>query len=137
MIRVVVAGAFDPLHPGHLALFRAAKQLGDELVIIVGSDAGIARAKGRPPVFRLDQRVRAVEQAGIATTVVAGSSHGDFLAKLDDCAPSIFAAGYDQRLPKGIENICRVVRMPAFRPQEWKSSFFRGGAEQDQDSSRD
>ena len=45
---VLVTGGFDPIHSGHLAYFRAAKQLGDRLVIGLNSDAWLTRKKGRP-----------------------------------------------------------------------------------------
>jgi cytidyltransferase-like protein len=44
---VIVTGGFDPLHSGHLAYFKAAKQLGDRLIVGVNSDAWLARKKGR------------------------------------------------------------------------------------------
>ena len=44
---VLVTGGFDPLHSGHIAYFRAAKQLGDTLVVGVNSDAWLIRKTGR------------------------------------------------------------------------------------------
>ena len=44
---VLVTGGFDPLHSGHIAYFRAAKRLGDTLVVGVNSDAWLVRKKGR------------------------------------------------------------------------------------------
>ena len=35
---VVVSGGFDPLHSGHLNLFREAKSLGDKLIVILNYD---------------------------------------------------------------------------------------------------
>ena len=37
-VAVVVSGYFDPIHIGHLEMMKLAKQLGDELVVIVNSD---------------------------------------------------------------------------------------------------
>jgi len=45
---VIVTGGFDPLHSGHIAYFKAAKQLGDILVVGVNTDAWLTRKKGRP-----------------------------------------------------------------------------------------
>lgn len=45
---VLVTGGFDPLHSGHLAYFKAAKCLGDLLVVGINSDAWLERKKGRP-----------------------------------------------------------------------------------------
>ena len=45
---VLITGGFDPLHSGHIAYFKAAKQLGDILVVGVNSDAWLTRKKGSP-----------------------------------------------------------------------------------------
>jgi cytidyltransferase-like protein len=45
---VLVTGGFDPIHSGHLAYFKAARQLGDKLIVGVNSDAWLTRKKGRP-----------------------------------------------------------------------------------------
>lgn len=45
---VIVTGGFDPLHSGHLAYFKAAKTLGDYLVVGLNSDEWLTRKKGRP-----------------------------------------------------------------------------------------
>ena len=44
---VLVTGGFDPLHSGHIAYFKAARELGDHLVVGVNSDAWLTRKKGR------------------------------------------------------------------------------------------
>lgn len=45
---VLVTGGYDPLHSGHIAYFKAAKELGDRLIVGVNSDAWLTRKKGRP-----------------------------------------------------------------------------------------
>jgi len=45
---VLITGGFDPLHSGHIEYFRAAKQLGDLLIVGLNSDAWLARKKGQP-----------------------------------------------------------------------------------------
>lgn len=45
---VLVTGGFDPLHSGHIAYFKAARELGDKLVVGVNSDAWLTRKKGSP-----------------------------------------------------------------------------------------
>jgi cytidyltransferase-like protein len=44
---VLVTGGFDPLHSGHIEYFKAARLLGNLLVVGVNSDAWLARKKGR------------------------------------------------------------------------------------------
>lgn len=42
----VVSGGFDPLHPGHTRMFKAAKELADKLVVGINSDDWLIRKKG-------------------------------------------------------------------------------------------
>ena len=44
---VLCTGGFDPLHSGHIDYFKAAKKLGDILVVGVNSDSWLRRKKGR------------------------------------------------------------------------------------------
>jgi cytidyltransferase-like protein len=44
---VLVTGGFDPLHSGHIEYFKAAKSLGNILVVGVNSDSWLERKKGR------------------------------------------------------------------------------------------
>lgn len=44
---VLVTGGFDPLHSGHIAYFKAARTLGDQLIVGLNSDDWLKRKKGR------------------------------------------------------------------------------------------
>jgi len=44
---VIVTGGFDPIHSGHISYIKAAKQLGDKLIVGLNSDAWLERKKGR------------------------------------------------------------------------------------------
>lgn len=44
---VLVTGGFDPVHSGHIAYFKAARTLGDMLIVGLNSDEWIERKKGR------------------------------------------------------------------------------------------
>lgn len=44
---VLVTGGFDPLHSGHIAYFKAAKEFGDTLCVAVNSDDWLKRKKGK------------------------------------------------------------------------------------------
>ncbi len=43
---VLITGGFDPLHSGHISYIRAAKSLGDILVVGVNSDEWLSKKKG-------------------------------------------------------------------------------------------
>ena len=44
---VVVSGGFDPIHSGHIEYFKAAKLLGDKLIVAVNSDQWLIDKKGK------------------------------------------------------------------------------------------
>ena len=44
----IVTGGFDPLHSGHIAYFKAAKEFGNTLCVGVNSDEWLTRKKGKP-----------------------------------------------------------------------------------------
>jgi len=54
---VFTNGCFDLIHPGHVRYLRAAKGLGDVLVVALNSDASVRRLKGptRPLVPQRDR----------------------------------------------------------------------------------
>ena len=48
---VMVSGGFDPLHIGHVRMFKEAKKLGDELIVVVNCDDWLMRKKGKKDVL--------------------------------------------------------------------------------------
>ena len=44
---IIVSGGFDPIHSGHIAYFKAAKEQGDMLVVALNSDDWLINKKGK------------------------------------------------------------------------------------------
>ena len=44
---ITVSGGFDPIHSGHIAYFKSAKDLGDKLVVALNSDQWLEKKKGK------------------------------------------------------------------------------------------
>lgn len=66
---VVATGGFDPLHSGHIAYFKAARELGDMLIVGVNSDAWLISKKGRP-FMDVYERCRIIESLAVVDKVV-------------------------------------------------------------------
>lgn len=128
-IRVVCAGTFDHLHPGHIDFLRQASELGDELIVIVARDETVKRIKGISPDNDENCRRLSVEETGIADAAILGYLNKDIFSILEDLRPDIVALGYDQRVSE--EEIirrlpgCKVIRLKPFHPERFKSSFYR------------
>ena len=105
---VVVSGGFDPVHVGHIRYFRAAKQLGDELVVILNSDKFLMKKKGF--VFLpFDERKEILEALACVDRVIPCLDKDQTVCKtLEKLRPDIFANGGDRFLENIPEvDVCR------------------------------
>ena len=73
---VLVTGGFDPLHSGHIAYFKAARELGDHLVVGVNSDEWLTRKKGRP-FMPLEERAAIIKELECVDEVIAFNDDDD------------------------------------------------------------
>ena len=73
---VLVTGGFDPLHSGHIAYFKAAKDLGEHLVVGVNSDAWLTRKKGRP-FMPFEERAAIIEELECVDEVIGFDDDDD------------------------------------------------------------
>jgi FAD synthetase len=124
-MRVLVFGTFDHLHPGHHFVISEARKRGSTIVI-VARDANVERIKGHLPEQSETERVAAIKKAFPKANVLLGDST-DFLRPLR-LQPDLILLGYDQKLPPGVTEAdfpCPVERLPAFHPEQFKSSFMR------------
>ena len=67
---VLVTGGFDPLHSGHIAYFKAARELGDHLVVGVNSDEWLTRKKGRP-FMPFEERAAIIKELDCVDEVIS------------------------------------------------------------------
>lgn len=114
-IVVAVSGGFDPIHPGHVRMFKAAKALGDKLVVIVNNDNWIKLKKGR--AFMPDKERQEVIKGFRYVDQVILSKHKkntkDMSVSNDLKAlrPDIFANGGDRKLGNIPEaKVCKQIR---------------------------
>jgi rfaE bifunctional protein nucleotidyltransferase chain/domain len=68
---VATGGCFDLLHAGHVATLRAARALGDCLIVCVNSDESVRRLKGSSrPLVPVEDRVHVLEALECVDAVV-------------------------------------------------------------------
>jgi D-beta-D-heptose 7-phosphate kinase/D-beta-D-heptose 1-phosphate adenosyltransferase len=92
-IVVVASGYFDPLHIGHLDYLKAAKDLGDRLIVIVNNDFQTGCKKGHS-LMSAEDRILILSSIVFVDDVVL-SFDNDFSVKktLESLKPHIFAKG--------------------------------------------
>lgn len=61
-ILVYTTGTFDLFHVGHLNMLKAAKALGDVLIVGVSTDELVQEYKNRRPIIPFEERIRIVSE---------------------------------------------------------------------------
>jgi len=94
MTRVMASGVLDILHPGHLRYLQEAKDQGDELVVVVATDATVRRRK-HEPITPENMRLELISALKMVDMAHLGSD-GDMFGVVERIRPDIIALGYDQ-----------------------------------------
>ena len=110
---VVVSGGFDPIHVGHLRMFKEASELAPKLIVIVNNDNFLIEKKGY--VFMpTTERLEIIEGFGVVDMVVESIDKDltvcetlQWLAKEENV--KIFANGGDKNNTDAIPeaDVCR------------------------------
>ncbi len=66
---IIVSGGFDPIHSGHIAYFKAARALGDVLIVALNSDEWLKRKKGKF-FMPFDERMSIIENFTMVDAVI-------------------------------------------------------------------
>ena len=98
---VAVSGGFDPVHVGHVRMFKRAKALGDYLVVILNNDNWLRHKKGAAFMPEAERK-EIIESLGCVDEVML-TFHPETVTDRSVCAelralkPDIFANGGDRR----------------------------------------
>ena len=118
---VFTNGCFDILHPGHVSYLRAARSLGDALVVGMNSDASVRKLKGpsRPVVPERDRAAVLGALESVDAVVVFGEDTPVRLMR--ELEPAVYVKGGDYRiedLPEAevAREFGAEVRIIAFEP---------------------
>ncbi len=97
---VAVSGGFDPIHVGHVRLFKSARRLGDRLVVILNNDNWLRKKKGH--VFMPEAERKEVIEALESVDKVVITRHRKNPKDMSVCTelkrvrPDVFANGGDR-----------------------------------------
>ncbi len=99
-IIVLTSGGFDPLHIGHVRLFKEAKELGDHLIVLINNDNWLMLKKGfvfMPQEERKEiiESIKWVDEVRF-TTHEPGTQDISICKDLKSIKPDIFAKGGDR-----------------------------------------
>ena len=95
MVRVMAQGVFDLIHLGHVHYLEKARELGDELVVVVASDRTV-RERKHEPITPEEMRRDLVAALRCVDMAVVGSDGDDRYVTVQELKPDIIALGHDQ-----------------------------------------
>ena len=70
MVKGVIAGAFDVIHPGYIKMFKEAKQHCDSLIILLHTQPNIERPNKMPAILSTDERKEILESIKYVDSVI-------------------------------------------------------------------
>ena len=111
-LRVVLAGGvFDIIHPGHIHTLKAAKALGDILVVAIATDKTAQKMKKRIPLHNQELRRELVDCLSMVDVAIIGHEN-DIFETVKLVKPEIIALGYDQiHQEKFISDGCKRINL--------------------------
>lgn len=132
--KIMVFGTFDGLHPGHLNLFKQAKNLSKSsfLIVSIARDSNVFKIKGRKTRLSEKSRVELVKNSKIVDKVVL-SGVKNHLPHILKESPEIIALGYDQKayvknLKKDLKQaglVVKIVRLKPYKEKIYKNTLLR------------
>ena len=73
---IIVSGGFDPVHKGHIRMFREAANLGAIVIVGLNSDEWLTRKKGKP-FMKWEERAEILESCKFVDQVISFDDSDD------------------------------------------------------------
>ena len=132
--KIMVFGAFDGLHPGHIDFFKQAKNLAENsfLIVSVARDKNIIKIKGEKPMLSENERLILVEKNKFVDKIVMAGKI-KYLPHILKEKPDLIALGYDQKdyvqeLKKDLKDkgiLIKIVRLKPFKKEIYKNHLLK------------
>ena len=94
--KILIAGTFDLIHPGHIYLINEAAKLGN-VYIIVATDKNRKIYSGISPIIPQEQRLEVIRSIKNVKEARLGRSDNDTLKTVEEINPDIILLGPDQK----------------------------------------
>jgi len=108
---IMTNGAYDILHPGHIALLNYAKSLGDYLMVAIDTDSRVSEAKGPDrPVNNLQTRKCILENLKAVDEVRVFTNDEELVTIIKEYNPDVRVIGSDWKNGNIVgEEFCKSI----------------------------
>jgi FAD synthetase len=123
-MRIIAGGCFNRLHLGHLYFFLKAKEYGGKLTLILTHDKNNFKKNKLKAVYRKKN----LENLALIDEILIGDAL-NYLKTIRKIKPDLIVLGYDQKLPKQIEDYVekksvKVVRLAKLKNYKKQPNSF-------------
>ena len=106
--KILIAGTFDILHPGHIFLINEAAKLGI-VHVIVATDKNREMYSGEAPIVPEEQRLEVIKSLKNVKTAKLGRPDNDTLKTVEELNPDIILLGPDQKF--SVDRLQNALKM--------------------------
>ena len=86
---IIVSGGFDPVHKGHIRMFREASYVGANVIVGLNSDEWLSRKKGKP-FMSWSERAEILESCKFITQVLPMDDYDDTASDIIERVVSLY-----------------------------------------------
>ena len=91
---IILSGGFDPIHKGHLRMFREASWMGHQVIIGLNSDEWLTRKKGKP-FMEFDERKEIIEGVKYVNQVISFNDDDGTAINVIERVNSMYSSDYN------------------------------------------
>ena len=91
---IIVSGGFDPVHKGHIRMFREAANLGAQVIVGLNSDEWLTRKKGKP-FMKWEERAEILESCKFVNQVIPFDDSDDTASNVIERVHLMYSSDYN------------------------------------------
>lgn len=125
MIRGVIAGNFDVIHPGYIHMFKECKEHCNHLTVLLHTDPSIERPNKLKPILSISERIEMLTAIEYVDSVSIYNVESDLRDRLREMAPNIRFLGDDYKGKKITGEELHIPIHYLDRSHGWSSTKFK------------
>jgi glycerol-3-phosphate cytidylyltransferase len=125
MKKGVIAGNFDVIHPGYIAMFKECKANCDQFIVLLHSDPSIERPEKVKPILTVKERDELLMSIKYIDNVFVYDTEADLLNLLTLLSPNIRFLGDDYKGKKFTGDNLKIPVHYLDRSHGWSTTKFK------------
>jgi len=125
MKKGVIAGNFDVIHPGYIAMFKECKANCDEFIVLLHSDPSIERPEKIKPILTVQERDELLMSIRYIDNVFVYDTEADLLNLLSLLSPNVRFLGDDYKGKRFTGDNLKIPIHYLDRSHGWSTTKFK------------